>query len=198
MHVGQDPIDRRIVKFVFTGSSARKLRRGRGLNLLPGRVVVLRLDSLQVDELRPSNLEELLLFGSLPGICTTAEPGDREADLRSFVETCLEEEVRQEALVRKIGAYGRFIELAAREAGRVANHSRISKDVGVTSVTIHSHDEILCDCLIAERIEPLVASRTRKKLTNASRCLLFDTGVARVSAREGRPLPRVRMGELFE
>lgn len=198
MDVGQDLIDRRIATFVFTGSSARKLKRGRDLNLLPGRVVVLRLDPLLVEELHPPRLEEVLLFGSLPGMCTTPEPSDREADLRSYVETYLEEEVRQEALVRNVGAYGRFIELAAREAGRVANYTRISQDVGVTSVTIQSYYEILCDCLIAERIEPVVASRTRKKLTKASRYLLFDTGVARVAAREGRQLPRARMGELFE
>jgi predicted AAA+ superfamily ATPase len=196
--VGQDLIDRRVATFVFTGSSARKLRRGRDLNLLPGRVVVLRLDPLLLDEWHPSHLEDVLLFGSLPAICTTAERGDREADLRSYVETYLEEEVRQEALVRNVGAYGRFIELAAREAGRVANYSRISQDVGVTSVTIQSYYEILCDCLIAERIEPVVTSRTRKKLTKASRYLLFDTGVARTAAREGRQLPRARMGELFE
>jgi len=198
MDVGQDLIDRRVATFVFTGSSARKLRRGRDLNLLPGRVVVLRLDPLLIEELRPSRLEQVLLFGSLPGLCTTPEPGGREADLRSYVETYLEEEVRQEALVRNVGAYGRFIELAAREAGRVANYTRISQDVGVTSVTIQSYYEILCDCLIAERIDPVVTSRTRKKLTKASRYLLFDTGVARVAAREGRLLPRARMGELFE
>ena len=106
--------------------------------------------------------------------------------------------MRQEALVRNVGAYGRFVELAAREAGRVANYSRVSQDVGVSSVTIQAYYEILCDCLVAERVDPLTRSASRKKLTKASRYLLFDTGVARVAAREGRRLPRSRMGELFE
>ncbi len=44
----------------------------------------------------------------------------------------------------------------------------------------------------------MTRSASRKKLTKASRYLLFDTGVARVAAREGRRLPRSRMGELFE
>jgi predicted AAA+ superfamily ATPase len=198
MDVGQDLIDRRLARFVFTGSSARKLRRGRELNLLPGRVVALRLDPLTLEEHTPARLEDALLFGSLPAVRTTPDAGDREADLRSYVETYLEEEVRQEALVRSLGAFGRFVELAARESGRVANYSRVSQDVGVSSVTIQSYYEVLCDCLVAERVEPLTRSASRKKLTRASRHLLFDTGVGRAAAREGRRLPLSRMGELLE
>lgn len=198
MDVGQDLIDRRRARFVFTGSSARKLRRGRDLNLLPGRVVVLRLDPLTIEEHLPGRLDEALLYGALPAIRTTTDAADRESDLRSYVETYLEEEVRQEALVRNLGAYGRFLELAAREAGRVANYTRVSEDVGVSSVTIQAYYEILCDCLVAERVEPLTRSVSRKKLTKASRYLIFDTGVGRVAAREGHPLPLSRMGELFE
>jgi predicted AAA+ superfamily ATPase len=198
MDVGQDLIDRRRAQFVFTGSSARKLRRGRDLNLLPGRVVALRLDPLTLEEDTPVTLDEALLYGSLPAIRTTPDPDDREADLRSYVETYLEEEVRQEALVRNIGAFGRFVEMAAREAGRIANYSRVSQDVGVSSVTVQAYYEILCDCLVAERVEPITRSTSRKRLTKSSRYLLFDTGVARVAAREGRRLPRARMGEWFE
>jgi len=40
------PGAREEAQFVFTGSSARKLRRGRDINLLPGRLVALRLDPL--------------------------------------------------------------------------------------------------------------------------------------------------------
>ena len=198
MDLGQDLIDRRQARFVFTGSSARRLRRGRELNLLPGRVVVLRLDPLTLEERLPRSLDDALLDGALPAVCATKDAADREADLRSYVETYLEEEVRQEALVRNVGAYGRFVEMAAREAGRVANYTRVSQDVGVSSVTIQAYYEILCDCLVAERVDPVTRSASRKKLTKASRYLLFDTGVARVAAREGRRLPRSRMGELFE
>jgi len=37
----QDLVDRRLARFVLTGSSARKLRRGPGFNLLPGRLLPL-------------------------------------------------------------------------------------------------------------------------------------------------------------
>ena len=60
------PIARGEAQFVFTGSSARKLRRGRDINLLPGRLVALRLDPLTIDENLPATIGEVLLFGAIP------------------------------------------------------------------------------------------------------------------------------------
>ena len=161
-------------------------------------MVALRLDPLLIEEAQPETLEEALLFGALPAIRMQREDADKTADLRSYVETYLEEEVRQEALVRNIGAFGRFLELAGLEAGRIVNHSRLSQDVGVSSVTIQAYYEILCDCLVAERVEPITRSASRKKLTKSSRYLIFDLGVRRLAGREGTRLHRDRMGELFE
>ncbi len=198
MDVAQDLIDRRRARFLLTGSSARKLRRGQEINLLPGRQVTLRLDPLSLDERHPASLGEALEYGSLPAIVTTPRPADREADLASYVETYLEEEVRQEALVRNVGAFGRFLEMAAQDSGRIVNYSRVSQDVGVSSVTVQAYYDILVDCLIAERVEPIIRSVSRKKLTRASRFLFFDMGVRRIAAREGTRLLPERKGELFE
>ena len=68
VNVVQDLIDRRLARFVLTGSSARKLRRGTGVNLLPGRLVPLRLDPLSLAERVPPSVEESVIYGSLPGI----------------------------------------------------------------------------------------------------------------------------------
>lgn len=198
MDVGQELIDSREAQFVFTGSSARKLRRGREINLLPGRLVTLRLDPLLLAEHTPRTLDEALLFGALPAIRTQRSREDKEADLGSYVETYLEEEVRQEALVRNIGAFGRFLDRAGQESGKIANFLKISQDVGVSSVTVRSYFELLCDCLVAEQVEPVTRSATRKKLTRASRFLLFDLGVRRLAAGEGRRLHPTRLGDLFE
>lgn len=198
LDVGQDLIDRRQAQFVFTGSSARKLRRGRDVNLLPGRVVALRLDPLLLEEDPQPGLRHRLLFGALPAIRNAPRDADREVDLRSYVETYLEEEIRQEALVRNVGAFGRFLELAALSAGTIVNYTRVSQDVGVSAVTIQTYYEMLADCLVADRVDPITRSASRKKLTKASRYLLFDLGVRRLAAREGtRPHP-ARLGELFE
>lgn len=194
----QDLVDRGVARFVLTGSSARKLRRGSAVNLLPGRVGVFHLDPLSLREYRPSSLEDVLLDGTLPAVAAVRDPSDREADLSAYVTTYLEEEIRAEAAVRSLGAFARFLELAAAEAGGIVNLRGLASDVGVAHSTIASYYQILEDCLIADRVEPLTASATRRKLTRSDKYLLFDMGVRRLAAREGRRVLPARWGQLLE
>ena len=194
----QDLVDRGRARFILTASSARKLRRGTSPNLLPGRTLVFHLDPLWLRERVPPRLEDALADGSLPGIAAVEDDVDLEGDLAAYVTTYLEEEVRAEAAVRSLGAFARFLELAAAEAGSIVNLRGLAGDVGVAHTTIAAYHQILEDCLIAERIEPLTASTTRKKLTRSDKYLLFDMGVRRMAAREGRRVLPARWGQLFE
>jgi predicted AAA+ superfamily ATPase len=194
----QDLIDRGKADFILTGSSARKLRKGTEINLLPGRVIAFRMDPFSLKEFPAKNLNERLIYGSLPGIIAVSSPADRETDLESYVTTYLEEEVRAEAVVRNLGDFARFLELAASESGGIVNLRKLSQEIGVSHTTIGAYYQILLDCLIAERIEPLTQSKTRKKLTKSEKYLFFDAGVRRLAAHEGTKLSRDTMGRIFE
>ncbi len=201
MDATQDLIDRQIAQFILTGSSARKLRNQQQSNWLPGRVVYFHLDPLTACELpKPyQKLEEILVYGSLPGIVVAGNNESREHDLESYVITYLEEEVRQEALVRQLRDFAKFLQLAAAESGKLANFNNISKDVGVAQTTIAAYYQILEDCLIAERVEPFAKeSSARRRLVKSCEYLFFDLGVRRVAAREGIKPSNTSMGYLFE
>jgi predicted AAA+ superfamily ATPase len=192
-------IDEKIALFCITGSSARKLKRGSQTNLLPGRVNLLRLDPLSFSEMPNFKLSRVLILGSLPAVVLEKDQKKADKMLRDYVDLYLQEEVRAEALVRNVGLFHRFLELAAIESGRVVNFSKISKDVGVSYHTIQNYYAILEDCLIIERVDPLTdSSFNRKKLVKSSKYLFFDLGVRRVAASEGVGLPREHLGLLFE
>jgi predicted AAA+ superfamily ATPase len=198
LDVIQDLVDRGQASFILTGSSARKLKRGVATNLLPGRIVALRLDPFVLAEDETDNLESRLLYGALPGILACQNAADRETDLASYVTTYLEEEVRAEAIVRNLGAFARFLELAAAESGQIVNAQKLSQEIGVAHTTIAGYYNILQDCLIAERIDPLTKSNTRKKLTRSPKYVFFDLGVRRLAAREGARPARETWGRWFE
>jgi len=200
LDVVQDLIDRKIATFVLTGSSARKLRRDTNLNLLPGRVILFRLDPLTITEIPTPlpSLETLLLYGSLPGVFIENDDADKETELKSYVNIYLEEEIRAEAMVRNLASFSRFLELAASESGNLINFSKLSQDVGISRYMISEYYQILEDSLIADRIEPITSNRTRHKLSKVPKYLVFDMGIRRLSAGEGIRLPRVIMGKLFE
>ena len=200
MDVAQDLIDRDIAQFVLTGSSARKLKRGDNVNLLPGRVLPLYMDPLSIEEIPVSRLklDNLLYYGSLPHVLLTDSPEEKEELLDSYVSIYLEEEVRAEAIVRNLANFSRFLELAASESGYVTNQSKLSQVIGVAHTTIASYYQILEDCLVAERIEPLTESKTRHRLSKTQKYIMFDLGVRRLAAREGLSVPEKYKGHLFE
>jgi predicted AAA+ superfamily ATPase len=93
---------------LLTGSSARKLKRG-GANLLAGRAWTLHLHPLTHREI-DLDLDKALQFGTLPAVYL--EDPDPKRTLAAYVETYLKEEIMQEALVRKVEAYIRFLDIA--------------------------------------------------------------------------------------
>ncbi|MBQ6353110.1 MAG: ATP-binding protein [Lentisphaeria bacterium] len=193
----QTIIDSHAAQFALTGSSARKLRRA-GVNLLPGRVVSLKMDPLSIAESPDVPLDRRLAYGAMPGIMSVPDDKSRQLDLDSYVDTYLQEEIRQEAIVRNLGAFARFLELAASESGLIVNFSDLASRIGVTHTTINSYYGILEDCLIAERVEPISASPVRKRLTKSPRHLFFDLGVRRVAAREDENAAETEKGRRFE
>lgn len=188
-------IDERIAVFFLTGSSARKLK-----NLLPGRVIKYQLDPLTITEFFKINqdLDSYLINGTLPGICALKNQTIIEEELQSYVITYLEEEVRKEALVRNLAAFAHFLQLACIESGNLVSFRNISQEIGVTHTTIAEYYNILEDCMVIERFEPITKSQTRKRLTTSPKFIIFDCGVRRIGAKEGTSLPREKMSQLFE
>lgn len=200
MDIVQLIIDNREAQFVLTGSSVRKLRRHSQFNLLPGRVVNFHLDPLSLLELPQTNpdLSNLLLYGSLPNIYLEKDTHTKQIDLEAYVKNYLEEEVRGEALVRQLGSFARFIELAALECGMQININKLSQELGITRHTIAEYFYILENCLIAEKIEPITQTTGRRKLAKTPKYLFFDMGIRRIAADEGTQLSAKALGNLFE
>ena len=188
-------IDEKTAIFILTGSSARRLR-----NLLPGRVIKYHLDPLTLTELASTswNLEDMISYGSLPGIVSLDDRNAREEELGSYVSIYLEEEIRKEALVRNVAAFSRFLQLACIESGNIVSFRNLSQEIGISHTSISEYYRILEDCMIAQRIDPITKSLTRKRLSKSSKYLIFDLGVRRFGAMEGLSPPREKLGQLFE
>jgi predicted AAA+ superfamily ATPase len=174
-------------RFLLSGSSARKLRRG-DANLLPGRIVLHYLHPLLARELQSDfNLDRVLAHGTLPGIYADRDPESRSSTLRSYVDAYLREEIQAEALVRDIGGYSRLLDLAAASSGRVVNLHALSRDAAVSYETARRYLDVLEDTLLLFRI-PAWRGSERASLVAHPKVLLFDLGVRNAILR--RPLDR--------
>lgn len=170
-------------RFVLTGSSARKLRRG-GSNLLAGRALTLALHPLMAAEVgRDFDLERALSFGMLPAALKETDP---QAFLKAYVRTYLEEEVRQEGLTRNLSAFARFLEAASFSQGAVLNVSDVARECRVERKVVENYFSVLEDLMIARRL-PVFARRAKRRLVAHAKFYFFDAGVFR-SVRPAGPL----------
>lgn len=185
-------------RFLMSGSSARKLRRAEA-NLLPGRVHVHRMHPLLASELGEDfDLDRVLAHGTLPGIYAERDRPTREADLRSYADTYLREEVQAEALVRHIGGFGRLVDLVAASSGRILNVQALCRDAGLGYQTTRRYIDVLEDTLVVFRV-PAWSGSSSASLVRRPRLFLFDIGVRNALLRRplDGPLPDER-GILLE
>ena len=135
-------------RFVLTGSSSRKLKRGAS-NLLAGRAFVYHLHPLTVPELGEFfDLDQALRWGMLPGVYSLSEDEDRQAFLRAYALTYLKEEIASEQVVRRLDPFRYFLEVAAQSNGMIINYAKIAEDVGVDPKTVVAYFTILEDTLV--------------------------------------------------
>lgn len=185
-------------QFALTGSSARKLRRG-GTNLLAGRAVLRKLFPLTSAETEYSvSTDQLLRYGALPISVNAPDDASREDFLRAYATTYLAEEIKAEGLVRDLGSYSRFLEVAALAAGQRTNVSGLARDAGVSRETTRGYFDVLVDTLIADWL-PAYRPRAKVKETALPKLYWFDTGVLNAASRAfDQPLPADWDGVLLE
>ena len=170
------------IKFILSGSSARKLKRG-GANLLAGRAFVFHLYPFSCIELNKKfNLQNMLQWGSLPKLLNFKKDQDKKEYLTAYSLTYLKEEVQLEQMVRKISPFRKFLEIAAQMNGKIINYSKIAFDVGVDSTTVQNYYSILEDTLLGFSLMPYHIS-VRKSQRQSPKFYLFDTGICRTLNR---------------
>jgi len=170
-------IENRKMTFLLTGSSARKLRRGKA-NLLAGRVWEANLFPLTWQEISNFDLQRYLRYGGLPAVYLSDYP-DEELD--AYVNTYLKEEIMAEGLIRKLPPFARFLKTIALANTEMINFSKIANDCQVPPSTVTEYIGLLEDTLVGFLLPAWTASRKRKAIAKG-KFYFFDTGVTHTLA----------------
>lgn len=184
--------------FALSGSSARKLKQSEA-NMLAGRALTRRMFPLSLLETESDfNLEQALCHGRLPMAVTATSAAERVEYLDAYVELYLREEIQQEALVRNLDSFYRFLTVAALVNGQMLNISNIAREVGVARSTVQGYFSILEDTLLGWYL-PAFRNRAKVKEVAHPKFYLFDCGVQRALAGLHRETPAAaEAGSLFE
>jgi predicted AAA+ superfamily ATPase len=166
-------ISERHIIFILCGSSARKLKR-KGKNTLGGRALPVYLYPFVSAEIPDFDIDHAVSCGMIPSHYLAKNPQRR---LAAYIQVYLKEEIKEEALVRNLNAFQRFLEVAALTDGEMVNNNNIAQDCGVSATTVSAYFDILEDTLIGYRI-PAFAKVMKRRLVQAPRFYYFDVGIA--------------------
>ena len=184
------------LRFLLTGSSARKLRRGEA-NLLPGRIHAFRMGPLTSAEMgRQVAASAALAHGTLPGIVTASDAADREKTLSTYAATYLREEVQAESLSRSLEGFARFLTAIADWAGAHLDLAKVAQAAQVPRQSAGRWFEVLEDTLLVLRADSFAKSSTRR-LVQHPKFYFFDVGVLNGLLGNFTASPD-RVGMLFE
>lgn len=167
------------IRFVLTGSSARKLKKS-GVNLLGGRASRFYLHPIVYPEFDKekywNDFDKNLTFGFLPSVLLSTDPW---SDLLDYVGLYLKEEIQQEALTRSLEGFSRFLNTVALTNAEQVNFTEVGNDAQVPPRTVREYYQVLEDTLIGRLVPAFTATVKRKAMTSA-KFYLFDPGVTNV------------------
>ncbi len=182
------------LRFILSGSSARKLRRS-GVNLLGGRAIRKHLYPFVSVEIPEFNLVKACNNGMLPPHYLVENATNR---LQAYVGDYLQQEIKAEALTRNLNTFTRFLEVAALSNGEILNYNNIASECGVSAPTVKEYFSILEETLIAYII-PAFTRNVKRRVIQSPKFYYFDVGIAnfllkRTSVNPGSP----EFGHAFE
>ena len=166
-------------RFALCGSSARKLKQ-KGVNLLAGRAITRHLETFSWAELGGLfDLKFHLQWGLLPAV--QFDPDNAADILQAYAHTYIQEEVRQEAVVRNVPPFLRFLQIAGMLNGQVINKQNIAREASVPRSSVDIYFAVLEDTLLGQFL-PAYRPNVKVREQAHPKFYWFDCGVARAAA----------------
>lgn len=180
-------------RFLLTGSSARKLRRGH-VNLLAGRALRYDLLPFSCMEVGKIDLEKIMISGLLPPHFLSDKPLDF---IRSYIGDYLKEEIALEAQIQKIPQFNDFLRVAALTSGELLNYSNVAREAGISNKVVRLYFDILENTMMGFRIHSWKSSKKRRMIL-AEKFYLFDVGISNYLSKRQPKQGTPEFGKSFE
>ncbi len=165
-------IENRGLRFILSGSSARKLRRS-GANLLGGRALRCTLFPLVSAEIPDFDVERALNNGMLPRHYLVEDPSKR---IQAYIGDYLQQEIVEEAIVRQLDAFTRFLQVAALSNTEIVNYTNIAQDCAVSAKTVKEYFTILEETMLGFYL-PAYTRKVKRRLTLSPKFYFFDVAI---------------------
>ncbi len=163
-------------RFLLLGSASIDLMRQS--ETLAGRIEYVDLNPLGLTELdaqTPETRNALWLKGGFP----RSFLADEEESFRrrqNFIRTYLERDIPMFGARASTETLERLWTMLAHNQGTLLNASQLARNLGLSSPTVTSYIDLLCDLLLVRRLQPYHAN-VGKRLTKSPKTYIRDSGL---------------------
>ena len=145
-------------KYILTGSSQFRLKQNI-TDSLAGRVGLIKLLPFSIQELKEAGLlpdepYDIFFKGFYPPLHDTDKHFYLDDWFENYIDTYLDLDVKDQINADNVGAFRKFIQVCALYSGQMVNYDSISRDIGVSAVTIKNWCSILEASYIIHFLEP--------------------------------------------
>lgn len=145
-------------KYILTGSSQFRLKQNI-TDSLAGRVGLIKLLPFSMQELKEARLlpdepYDIFFKGFYPPLHDTDKHFYLDDWFENYIDTYLDLDVKDQINADNVSAFRKFIQVCALYSGQMINYDSISRDIGVSAVTIKNWCSILEASYIIHFLEP--------------------------------------------
>lgn len=145
-------------KYILTGSSQFRLKQNI-TDSLAGRVGLLKLLPFSMEELKeagllPDEAYDIFFKGFYPPLHDEEKHYYLDDWFENYIDTYLDLDVKDQINADNVSAFRKFIQVCALYSGQMINYDSISRDIGVSAVTIKNWCSILETSYIIHFLEP--------------------------------------------
>jgi len=148
------------------------LRRS-GANLLGGRALRRVLFPLVSAEIPDFDLNRALNNGMLPRHYLIENPAKR---LKAYIEDYLQQEIVEEAVVRNLSSFTRFLQISALSNAEILNYTNIAQDCGVSAKTVKEYFAILEETMLGFYL-PAYTKTIKRRVVLSPKFYFFDVAI---------------------
>lgn len=145
------------------------------------------LDLVRADTAPRASWQEQAARGGFPDVAVTdggLPPDSRTLWFDGYVQTYLERDLRDLAVVADLGDFQRLMQAAALRIGNLLNQSELGRDVKLPAMTVHRHLNLLETSYQIVRLPPYAVNRT-KRLIKTPKLYWNDPALALHLALDG-------------
>ena len=168
-------IGRRSGQYLLLGSASLDLLKQSG-ETLAGRIAYLELAPFSVQEILPSQVDDLWVRGGFPDSLLAPDAARSLRWRQDFIRTYLERDIPQFGLRIAAETLRRFWSMLAHNQGGLLNTAQFARNLGVDAKTASGYLDLLVDLLLVRRLPPWHAN-LGKRLVKSPKVFVRDSGL---------------------